>query len=177
MPSVKLKHENGSGLYSPGSSSGLDHTNNCFESDGSSKWSIKSSTIQRSLLFLHTTKIVINIIKSLSPSKIHLAKNGVHQKKFHQHLQSKNSLVSCSFMTNRKSQNFFDLKSRKNHPINYLLFTSIRGGQAWCWVMNLSGTRGTVTISKKITKKHHQMSTQKEKVFSISNRSNMTLSI
>lgn len=89
----------------------------------------------------------------------------------------KNSLVSCSFMTNRKSQNFFDLKSRKIHPINYLLFTSIRGGQAWCWVMNLSGTRGTVTISKKITKKHHQMSTQKEKVFSISNRSNMTLSI
>ena len=65
----------------------------------------------------------------------------------------KNSLVSCSFMTNRKSQNFFDLKSRKIHPINYLLFTSIRGGQAWCWVMNLSGTRGTVTISKKITKK------------------------
>ena len=76
-----------------------------------------------------------------------------------------------------KIANFFDLKSRKNHPINYLLFTSIRGGQAWCWVMNLSGTRGTVTISKKITKKHHQMSTQKEKVFSISNRSNMTLSI
>jgi len=177
MPSVKLKHENGSGLYSPGSSSGLDHTNNCFESDGSSKWSIKSSTIQRSLLFLHTTKSSSKILSNRCHHQKSILQKRSSSKKVSSASSIKNSLVSCSFMTNRKSQNFFDLKSRKIHPINYLLFTSIRGGQAWCWVMNLSGTRGTVTISKKITKKHHQMSTQKEKVFSISNRSNMTLSI
>lgn len=132
---------------------------------------------KESVVLAHNQIVIKNIIKSLSPSKIHLAKKRSSSKKVSSASSIKNSLVSCSFMTNRKSQNFFDLKSRKIHPINYLLFTSIRGGQAWCWVMNLSGTRGTVTISKKITKKHHQMSTQKEKIFSISNRSNMTLSI
>jgi len=106
MPSVKLKHENGSGLYSPGSSSGLDHTNNCFESDGSSKWSIKSSTIQRSLLFLHTTKSSSKILSNRCHHQKSILQKRSSSKKVSSASSIKNSLVSCSFMTNRKSQTF-----------------------------------------------------------------------